>query len=137
MIYEAELKEGVLLSDAMEAITKIGSFVYADNKVYIYSKKNLLKSKKMSALLNHMVNLDYDACAKLNNNMVRQFCLDKLYQDSIKEIEDSPQGQETILEFLNFLNKVEEIKKKGAIEVAEEESGNSGSANEIVCEEDS
>lgn len=135
MIYKIELKDDTLLCDAMDILSKIGSFVFADMVLYVFSNKNLLKNKKINSISNDIRLLSYEDCKKINNSMVRQFCLDKIYEDSIKKIEKSQDGQQKIIEALNFINKMEELKEKGAIVVAKEEA-NKGSANEVVCESD-
>ena len=67
--------------------------------------------------------------------MVRQFCLDKMYQEQLKKIEQSPEGQKKIMEVFNFLTKMEELQTKGAVEIAKDEE-NEGSASEIACDSD-
>lgn len=120
MIYEVELKDNTLLCDAMDIMSKLGSFVFADMRLYVYSDKNIVKNKKINDISKHIEVLDYDQCSKLCNGMVRQFCLDKLYQEQLKKIEESPEGQKKIMEVFNFLTKMEELQTKGAVEVAEE-----------------
>lgn len=127
MIYELELNEDVLLCDAMDIISKLGSFVFADMRLYIHSEKNILRNKKISEISKNINCLSYDICSKLPNNMVRQFCIDKLYEEQLKEIERSPEGQKKIMTVLNFINEMQELTTKGAIEVAEEKDEGSAS----------
>lgn len=122
MIYMLELKKDVLLCDAMDIISKLGSFVFADKRLYVHSEKNISKNKKINDISETIECLDYNTCSKLQNNMVRQFCVDKLYEEQIKEIERSPEGQKKIMTVLNFINEMQELTTKGAIEVAEEET---------------
>ena len=128
MIYELELNENVLLCDAMDIISKLGSFVFADMRLYIHSEKNILRSKKINDIAKNINCLSYDACSKLPNNMVRQFCIDKLYEERLKEMERSPEGQKKIMTVLNFINEMQELTTKGAIEVANKEE-DEGSAS--------
>ena len=44
MIYEVELKDNTLLCDAMDIMSKLGSFVFADMRLYVYSDKNIIKN---------------------------------------------------------------------------------------------
>ena len=128
MIYELELNENVLLCDAMDIISKLGSFVFADMRLYIHSEKNILRSKKINDIAKNINCLSYDVCSKLPNNMVRQFCIDKLYEERLKEMERSPEGQKKIMTVLNFINEMQELTTKGAIEVANKEE-DEGSAS--------
>ena len=133
MIYDITLKKDILLCDAMDIISKLGSFVYADMHLYVYTKKNMLKTKKITDISETINELDYDQCVKLYNPMVRQFCLDKFYAEAIDNFENSPEGQEKIIRVYNFLNKIEEIQSKGAMEVAKEDT-NQGRSSKIACE---
>ena len=133
MIYDVTLKKSVLLCDAMDIISKLGSFVFADMHLYIYSKKNISKNKKMIDISETINELSYDQCNKLYNPMVRQFCLDKLYDEALDDFEKSPEGQEKIIEVYNFLNRIEQLQSKGAMEVAKENT-NQGWSSEVADE---
>lgn len=135
MIYEVQLKDNTLLCDAMDIMSKLGDFVFADMRLYIHSEKNIIKNKKIANIAETIELLDYEKCSKLCNNMVRQFCLDKMYQEQLKKIEQSPEGQKKIMEVFNFLTKMEELQTKGAVEIAKDEE-NEGSASEIACDSD-
>lgn len=133
MIYDVVLKKDILLYDAMDALSKLGCFVFADMHLYVYTDKNLLKSKKINDFVDTIQELNYDQCNKLYNPMVRQFCLDKLYKEAIEDFEKSPEGQKKIIEVYNFLSNLEQLKSKGAVEVAKKDT-EKGSASEIACE---
>jgi len=133
MIYDIVLKEDVLLYDAMDILSKLGCFVFADMHLYVYTDKNLKNNKKINILVDTINELNYEQCNKLYNPMVRQFCLDKLYEEAINDFEKSPEGQKKIIEVYNFLSNLEKLQSKGAVEVAKKDT-EEGSASEIACE---
>lgn len=113
-VYEIKLKDNVSVIPYIQILKQLGEFSLNQNIIYLHT------NQKVNYIKNHIFNiqnikqLHIDSCNDINSNLCKEFCINAISEDEIKQFEkDNQQPLESMNKKLDFLL---DLKGKGKLQ---------------------